>query len=169
MDTLRTIDYDELRKEIRSLVQFSEKRYLTDISWEITDEPKHATKFDNDEFRPLTDEEWNEVQHKDYNTAYLIVPITRFMEVTDVIPIGRELNAKTIITKIHEFYHTPLSTDKVDDIRNYPNDCLGYNDEVVKKAYNGEVVRYVDLRGAAIYFEGIRRVSGNVYKLDFGS
>ena len=59
MDTFKAVDYDALRLEIRSLVQFSEKRYLTDISWEITDKPKHATKYDDDVFRPLTEEEWN--------------------------------------------------------------------------------------------------------------
>ena len=168
MESMKTIDYEAMRKEIRSLVQFSEKRYLTDISWEITDKPKHATKYD-DVFRPLTEEEWNEVEHKDVNTAYIIVPLTRFGEVTEVVPIGREISAMNVISKIYELYNTPLSKEKIHDISNYPDDSLGYNGDVVKKALNGEVVRYVDLRGAAISFEGIQRVSGNVYKLNLGS
>jgi hypothetical protein len=169
MSSLNTIDYDALRDEIRSLVQFSEQRYFTNVSWEVTQHPTKASMFENNEFRPLTDEEWNEVHHTDCNTAYLIVPLSRFSEVTEVIPIGRELSAKNVITKIHEFYHTPLSDEKIQDISSFPNDFLGYNSDTVAQATNGEVVYYVDLRGSAIFFEGIQRVSGNVYKLNFGS
>lgn len=169
MDALKAIDYDQLHQEIRSMVVFNEKRYLTGISWTVDEIPNKATMYENDDFRPLTDEEWNEVHHTDCNTAYLIVPLTRFREVTEVIPIGREVTAKNVIGKIHEFYHKPLTQQQVDDVSNYCCEDLGYCEDLVKSASHGNVVRYVNIRGAAIYFEGIQRVAGNVYKLNFGS
>ena len=169
MDSLKNINYDDIRADIRKMITFNEKRYLTNISWTVDQKPEDAEKFENNKFRPLTDDEWNEVHHKDCNNAYLIVPLTRFLDVTEVIPLGREITAKHVIGKIYDFYHTPLSQQQIDDIENFPNDCLGYNEELVKSASKGNVARYVDLRGAAIYFEGIQRVAGNVYKAQFGS
>lgn len=173
MNALDKIACDEICREIRNKVMFDEKRYLIGLSWTVDAKPETASKHDieTDDFRPLTDNEWNEVHHIDYNTAYLIVPITRFSDVTEVIPIGKEISAKSVITKVHEFYHTPLTQQQIDNVKDYC-ECggdLGYSEELIAKSSNGETVAYVDLRGAAIYFEGIKRVAGNVYKLEFGS
>ena len=169
MDSLKAIDYDELRKEIRSMVVFSEKRYLTGISWSVDTSPEEAMMYENDDCRPLKNEEWNTVHHVDCNTAYLIVPLTRFSDVTEVLPIGKEITAKSVISKVYDFYHTPLTQQQIDDVSNFECSDLGYCDELIKMSKNGNTVRYVDLRGAAVYFEGIQRVAGNVYKLHFGS
>ena len=170
MDTLGAIDYSSLSDEIRSMVCFAEQRYLTNISWLVTDEPEEATVYDasKNDFRPLTENEWDNVHHLDHNTAYLIVPLTRFREVTEVIPINREISARDVISKVYELYHTPLTKEKLDAVKSFP-DSLGYTNNALKMAAKGKEVCYVDLRGAAIYFEGIQRVSGNVYKLHFGS
>lgn len=170
MNTLGAMYYDSISDEISSLVRFADQRYLNNISWLVTDKPQEATIYDNNKnnFRPLTDDEWNNVHHVDINTAYLIVPLTRFRDVSEVIPINREITAQDVITKVYEFYHTPLTKKKLDDMIKYPDD-LGYKSDALKMAKKGQDVCYVDLRGAAIYFEGIQRVSGNVYKLHFGS
>lgn len=170
MDTIASIDYGAISDDVRSMIRFAEQRYLTNISWMVTDEPEEASVYDgsNNDFRPLTDNEWNNVHHVDHNTAYIIVPLSRFREVTDVIPINRKITAHDVISKVYEFYHTPLTKEKLDDVKSFPDD-LGYTKNVMKMAAEGKEVCYVDLRGAAIYFEGIQRVSGNVYKLNLGS
>lgn len=170
MNTLGSIYYDSITDDIRSMVHFANQRYFTNISWLVTDKPEEATTYDSNkkEFRPLTDDEWNNVHQVDNNTSYLIVPLTRFRDVSEVIPINREITARDVISKVYEFYHTPLTKEKLDDIIKYP-DSLGYNSDALKMAKKGKDVCYVDLRGAAIYFEGIQRVSSNVYKLHFGS
>lgn len=160
---------DELRREICSLVQFAEKKYFTNVSWTLTSGVHEAKIYENDDFRQITEEEWNEVHHRDANMSYLIVPITRFNDVTEVLSLGKTLTIKNVISKLHDFYNTPLIEEKIDDIKEYPRDCLGYVDELLDKASQGKSVNYLDLRGDAVYFEGIQRVCGNVYKLNLGS
>jgi hypothetical protein len=163
------IDYDELRREVCSLVQFAEKKYFNNISWTLQSKPHEATMYEHDDFRPITDREWNEVHHIDSAMAYLIVPLTRFEDVTEVLPLGKTLSIKNVITKLYEFYNTPLTQEKIDEVKEYPNDCFDYVDEVIDMSSKGKTVNYLDLRGDSIYFEGIKRVCGNVYKLNLGS
>ena len=143
--------------------------YLMGVSWEADTDPSEATIFEDNsnEFHSLTEQEWNEVHYTNQNNAYLIVPITRHEDIFSVITIDKEITVKNVISKVHEFYHTPLTEQQINDARNFED--TEYKDELLKNASQGIPVYYIDLIGCAKYFEGIQRVDGNVYKLKLGS
>ena len=126
-------------------------------------DPSTATINDED----LTTCQLTKVHNTDFETAYLLVPLSRHYEVMDVIPIGDTLTLQAILTKIHKFYHEPLSTKQIQRIMLYPK--CGFKDKLINRANEGRNVSYVDLRGDCVCFEGIKRVRGNIYEMILGS
>lgn len=150
-------------QDFRRLIEFGNQAYFGDVSWDIRSDPSTATINDED----LTTFQLTKVHNTDFETAYLLVPLSRHYEVMDVIPIGRELTLKAVLTRIHKFYHETLSTKQIEKIKFYPR--CGYKDELIDRANEGENVSYVDLRGDCVCFEGIKRVRGNIYEMILGS
>lgn len=140
-------------------------RYFQNFSWDIKEFPGTATY----EGELATPDVVSEVHNTDFNTAYLIVPLSRFNEVMEIIPIGKELSFHTVAYKIHSFYHKPLTTEQIEQIKYYPLDPFDYVSDLLKNAAEGKKVCYADLRGDSVWFEGITRVSANIYELDLGS
>ena len=44
-----------------------------------------------------------------------------------------------------------------------------YNNDLLKKASEGKVVCFAELRGDSVWFEGIKRAHANIYELRLGS
>jgi hypothetical protein len=149
--------------------EFAKKWYFEKICWIIKQHPKEAFYTNgNDENKSFTDHEFNIIHHIDCNTAYLIVPLTRFQEVSDIIPLGSDLTLGGVLNAIYDFYHKPLTNKEVEKIKNFPK-SFHYEDALITKFEQGETVCYADLRGESKYFEGIQRVENNIYRLKLGS
>lgn len=148
---------------------FENAKYFENTCWSITWKPEEA--FDSrkeDDKNYFTEEQLNDVKHVDANTAFLIVPLTRFQGVSDVIPLGQTLTLKVVLCTLHEFYHKPLTKADIDKINGFPRD-FEYTESLVGRFENGEEVCYADLIGGLKYFEYIQRVASNVYRLKLGS
>lgn len=149
----------------KSLLDYHEMHYFPDYSWDIKEQPDTAIC----EGQPLTHDEGSKVHNTDFHTAYIIVPLSRFYEVMDIIPIGKELSFNNVANSIYNFYHKALTAEQIEEIKSYPRDPFDYTDDLLKRAATGEKVCYADLRGDSVEFEGITRVSANIYELYLGS
>lgn len=151
-------------------MNYRDIRLFDEISWCIRDTPDKAevmTK--DDEWIPLTSDDLHRVRHMDINTPYLIVPLTRFYKVSEIIPLDKELTAQNVMQKIYDFYHTPLSEKELEKVQTFPDDSYDYLKDVLDKIANKKEVCYIDLRGDSDGFEGIEKVASNVYKLELAS
>lgn len=159
-----------ISSDIRSMINYSQKRYFTSYSWTLRDPPSELQRFNVtfSDYDAVSEDEWTHIHATDYNTSYLIVPLSRFSEVVEVLPIGNQLSLRKVVNSLYEFYHQPLKQEDIDKIKNFP-DTLGYVQELLKYYEDGKQMAYIDLRGDSIYFEGIERVKANVYKLNLGS
>lgn len=146
-------------------LQYSNMEYFGSISWSIKTPPSEAMH--NDE--KLSEEQLMRIENTDFHTAYLIIPLSRFYEVTEVMPIGNKLTLHSVINKLYDFYHKPLTEEEVEKVKLFPGDIFKYNSDLVARYTNGEIVCYADIRGDCEHFEGIQRVEGNVYQLRLGS
>ena len=150
-------------KDFRRYIDFEKQIYFTNVSWDINEDPSTATI--NGETPSTT--EMTKVHNTDFETAYIIVPLSRYYEVMDVVPIGYELTLQAVLTRIHKFYHKTLSAEQIEKIKLFPK--CDYVDDLLNNVKIGAVVSYIDLRGDCVEFEGIQRVRGNIYEMILGS
>jgi hypothetical protein len=161
MEFYNTYDF----KDFQPLLHYSKQAYFRSLIWNITKSPDTLTRRDDS----LTEDEWNKVHNTDFNTAYITIPLTRFFEAMEVLPIGNELSLRNVVNKIYEFYQKPLTKKQVEQIKSFPDDTFDYKKDLLKKAEMGEKVCYSDLRGDCVHFEGIIRTQANIYELRLGS
>jgi hypothetical protein len=143
---------------------------FTGICWNIEQHPDKAERRNEDDvWIPLTVDDVHRVRHTDINTPYLIVPLTRFYEVSEVIPLNRKLTAHNVMQTIYDFYHTPLQEKDLLKIKHFPDEPFEYCKKAIEQAANKKEVCYINLRGDSNGFEGIEKVAANVYKLQLAS
>ena len=153
-------------ENVRSIFDYAEKSYLKSYSWDITKSPE---TLHHDDGQLVEQNEWDKVHNTDFNTSYVMIPLSRYYEVMEILPIGNELSLKKVVDKIYEFYQKPLTNEQIERVKLYPRVGCGYIEDLLKKASIGEKVCYADLRGDCVHFEGIKRIQANVYELRLGS
>lgn len=116
----------------------------------------------------ITDDLWNtSVLPKDHGNRFLIVPLERYYETRAIITFNNNpITLKEFLTKIYDFYHTPLTT--IDQINNISDQDR--KKEALNKLENGESVCYTDLvEGNCFHFEGIKKLDYDIYSINFGT
>lgn len=140
---------------------------LNNILWYIAKPITTAKKFDDklNEYIELTEEEWNTVVLSEgTDTKVLIAPTRCFGDKKGLVYYERHnpITLKEFLTKIYDFYNTPLCQD----------DKYSYNyDNVIHDIVNygpNKVIRYIDLIGDKLGFEGIKCLDVDVYSIKLG-
>jgi hypothetical protein len=161
MEFYANYKYDDPKK----LIDYLEMHYCRGVSWDIKTELSNATI---DE-KPIPLNVFNKVLNTDFHTSYLMVPISRFYEVMEIVPMDKKLTFGNVMNAIYDFYHQPLTQEQIEMIKGFPRDVFGYNNDLLNKASEGKVVCFAELRGDSVWFEGIKRAHANIYELRLGS
>jgi hypothetical protein len=85
---------------------------------------------------------------------------------------GPTVTAGQLLRRIHHFYNVrKLKPADFKRIARMPNTDLpwGYRDAVLKAGREGGAPHWIDMMGAAIFFEGLTKEHGNTYSLFLGS
>lgn len=141
-------------------------KYFKGYIWNLRKSPDTLV---NSEWQSVKQDEWEKVHKEQHNIAHIIVPISRFYEVMDVVPVESKLTLKNVINNLYNFYHRPLTTEQINRIKSHPYDTFDYKNDLLNKADMGQQVCYVDLLGECVHFEGIKKVQANIYELLLGS
>jgi hypothetical protein len=147
---------------------------LRNISWMINQLPSEAQIYINEDYdNPITlsDEIKNQIV---FNENIIIeVPTHRFSESFQRISVKRPCNVENILNTIYSFYMENIPEHALD---NTPDDVWNYVSKAKSKINNGESVKWIDIMGDLIFFEGLYKLDStseqsndNVYGLILGS
>jgi hypothetical protein len=156
-------NYDTLNDQ--TIFEYYDKHYLRGYSWNLNENPNTLTR---DEKKP-TKKELDKVHVTEFTNVYLLIPLTRFYEIMEVLPIGNKLTLRNVVNALYEFYKKPMTKEQIEKISLMKCDTNNYITKLVKEAEEGKEVCYGQLRGCSVWFEGIKRIEGNLYKLCLGS
>lgn len=141
---------------------------LSDIDWFIWEDVETAHIFEGDEAVPMRNEHWNSIAiAKDHwATANIIVGVGRSERALRVLKVDTPCTVRVLITKIHDFYATPITQELLDDAE---YDSWDYKKQVEERMKKGEIVNTYELNGSTYVFndeQNCRRCpllcSGNV-------
>jgi len=118
---------------VRSIFDYAEKSYLKSYSWDITKSPE---TLHHDDGQLVEQNEWDKVHNTDFNTSYIIIPLSRYDEVLEILPIGNELSLKNVVENIYKFYQKPLTNEQIEQVKLYPRDNWCYVENLLIKASN---------------------------------
>lgn len=147
---------------------------LKNISWMINEHPSEAKIYINQDYDnplPLSEETKNQMIFEE--EIHIELPTHRFAESFQRILVKRPCNIENILTAVYNFYNKNIPEHGLDNV---PNDLWNYVTTAKEKMNSGESVKWIDIMGDLIFFEGLYKqeatadkTENNIYELILGS
>lgn len=132
--------------------------------WNMYENPSNA--FYNG--KKISNKKLNEIiLSKSISNKLLIVPVHRFEEYLEYIELSNnDITLKQLFNILYNYYNKEEIT--LEQLKKIPNDMDDYVRDAIKKYKTTKVYR-INIIGSLCRYEGIYRISDNVYRLILGS
>jgi hypothetical protein len=181
-DICNIIKHLPYNKTIVPFCEIKEPHIFRHYSWGIKEDPNKTeiyiyddetdklTDYESVKSRSPTEEEWDRYVINSKSIQYLSIPTDSFRQNTYILQIGRKVSYRILTNTIYEFYKKSLTKEQIEDVREfYEDDSYDYKKHFLKNVEKGKDVCYAELMSDCSFFEGIERISDNIWKLSLGS
>jgi hypothetical protein len=144
-------------------------RLFSQYVWTLRTEPDKITYDSSRNMTSVSKEDLNAVEISSEIDTLLVVPLSRDHENFQILRLPADVTLKILVNTLHEFYHKTLTDKDVQQVKAFRDNMFKYKSNLIHDFENGEKVSWVNLRGDAVHFEGVRKIQGNLYCLVLGS